>query len=141
MALTALNALPAAMLLMKVARPNGEAIASADDGRGKPGPLMPLEPFLVPLSPGASDDEDEPDHAVHLEMDLELKGEQDRSAVEGGLARVRDSIITYLADRTAKDMRGAGQIDQIKTALVDRMNKTLRADHVAGVYVKTLLIN
>jgi flagellar basal body-associated protein FliL len=144
LALVALNSLPAAMLLMKVARRDGQApvsAASADDGKGLPGPIVPLEPLMVPLSPGLNDNDDEPDHSVQIELELELVAEKDRSAVVGGISRVRDTIISYLADCTAKDMRGPEQIGQLKTALVSRMNKTLRADHVAGIYVKNLLVN
>jgi flagellar basal body-associated protein FliL len=138
--LVAINALPAAMLLLKAARIAADERARAVEvgKRGLPGPIVPLEPFMVPLTP-VWDDED--NHSVQIELELELNGEQDRSAVEGGLSRVRDTIISYLADRTQDELRGPGRLGHVKTALVAKMNQTLKADHVAGIFVKNLLVN
>ena len=148
-ALLAMNSLPAAMLFVSMARgqelglprielsrpTDVELSASADKTR--PGPSVPMEPFMVPLSLTPGDDED---HSIQIELEIELIAERDRGPVVASLSRVRDSIISFLADRTAADVRGGAHMGQLKSALVSRMNETLHAPHVAGVYVKNLLI-
>ena len=142
LALLAMNSLPAALLVVSVVRPGGLGAAMVQAAGSTeappPGPTVPMETIIVGLS-AAADDPDE--HSLSIELDLELLGERDRSAVLEAMPRVRDSIISFLSDRTAEDLRGATRIGLVKSALVLRTNEALRARHVAGVFVKNLLLN
>lgn len=112
----------------------GDGHAGPTEKAAAMGPTVRLENFVVQLRAV------EAERYAHISLELELTNESGKSSVSALLPKVRDSIIGYLSDRTADELRGSDGMARLKEAVLTRMNDILPARTVVGVYVTDFIV-
>lgn len=119
------------------------AEASAEGGGGKVarGEANPLAAFLkIPdMIVNLSSDDGQPRY-LRLSVQLELKNEADKAAVEQVMPRVIDQFQTYLRELRVKDLRGSAGIYRLQMELLSRVNAAAYPIEVQDVLFQEILI-
>ncbi|MBV9850307.1 MAG: flagellar basal body-associated FliL family protein [Armatimonadetes bacterium] len=96
----------------------------------EPGPVMPLDEFLVNLAdPGG-------DHFLKVTVNLELdkdKGKTPESLKEQ-VAPIRDAVLTALCSKTRDEITPLAGRDKLKAEIKKNVNAALGESDVSGVY-------
>ena len=108
----------------------GEHLA---EGEG-PGPTLRLENFIVSVRAT------EGDRYAHLAVEVEIGSEVDKKSFEIRMPRIRDAVISYLADRTEDELRGSEGLTQLKDALVKKLDEIVPGHRVRGLFITEFLI-
>ena len=95
-----------------------------------PGPVMPLDEFLVNLSDPSGD------HFLKVTMALELdpKSGKTPDALKDRVAPIRDAVLTALCSRTRDQLSTLAGRAQLKTDIRTDVNGTLGEPDVRSVY-------
>lgn len=86
-----------------------------------------------------SSDTDQPRY-LRLSVQLELKNEEDKLAVEKVLPRVIDQFQTYLRELRVRDLRGSAGIYRLQMELLSRVNAAAFPIEVEDVLFQEILI-
>lgn len=105
--------------------------AAPGDG---PGPTLRLDNFIVQVR--APDG----DRYAHLTIEVEIGGEADKAAFQSRMPRIRDGVISYLADRTEDELRGSEGLTQVKEALVKKLDEIVPGHRVRGLFITEFII-
>jgi len=96
----------------------------------EPGPVMPLDEFLVNLAdPGG-------DHFLKVTVNLELDKEKGKTAesLKEQVAPVRDAVLTALSAKTRDQITPLAGREKLKAEIKKNVNAALGEDDVRGVY-------
>lgn len=96
--------------------------------------FLPMPDMLVNLS-----GEGKPSY-LKLRVQLELKNEADKAAVEAVMPRVVDQFQTYLRELRVKDLRGSAGIYRLQMELLARVNAAAAPTEVKDVLFQEILI-
>lgn len=96
--------------------------------------FLPMPDMLVNLS-----GEGKPSY-LKLKVQLELKNEADKVAVEAVMPRVVDQFQTYLRELRVKDLRGSAGIYRLQMELLARVNAAAAPTEVKDVLFQEILI-
>lgn len=121
---------------------NEEAyIESHEAGKGDHGEEGTTTAFLeIPdMIVNLSSDSDQPRY-LRLSVQLELKSEEDKLAVEKVLPRVIDQFQTYLRELRVRDLRGSAGIYRLQMELLSRVNAAAFPTEVEDVLFQEILI-
>lgn len=99
-----------------------------------PGPTMRLENFVVQVRAT------EGDRYAHMTLELELTAELDKKSFETRMPRIRDGVISYLADRNEDELRGSEGLGQIKEALVKKIDEIVPGHRIRGLFITEFII-
>ncbi len=77
---------------------------------------------------------------LRLSVQLELKGEEEKLAVEKVMPRVIDQFQTYLRELRVKDLRGSAGIYRLQMELLSRVNAAAYPIEVQDVLFQEILI-
>lgn len=77
---------------------------------------------------------------LRLRVQLELKNEADKAAVEAVMPRVIDQFQTYLRELRVKDLRGSAGIYRLQTELLARVNAAAYPVEIKDVLFQEILI-
>ncbi len=77
---------------------------------------------------------------LRLSIQLELKSEADKAAVEGVMPRVIDQFQTYLRELRVKDLRGSAGMYRLQMELLARVNAAAAPVEVKDVLFQEILI-
>ena len=77
---------------------------------------------------------------LRLSVQLELKSDADRTAVEQVMPRVVDQFQTYLRELRVKDLRGSAGIYRLQMELLSRVNAAAYPIEVQDVLFQEILI-
>jgi flagellar FliL protein len=121
------------------AKEGGEHGAAAPEGHGKegvgvPGPTLKLENFIIQLRTA------EAERYVRVAFDVELNAETDRDPVVLRMSQLRDSVISYFADRTLEELRGSDGMDHIKTALLKRLDELIPGHRMKAIFITEFIV-
>lgn len=105
--------------------------AAAGDG---PGPTMRLDNFIVQVRAP------EGDRYAHMTLEVEIGTEADKKAFESRMPRIRDGVISYLADRNEDELRGSEGLTQMKEALVKKLDEIVPGHRVHGLFITEFII-
>ena len=113
----------------------GKVSAKSKDGatakkKVEPGPVMPLDEFLVNLAdPGG-------DHFLKVTVNLELDKDKGKTAesLKEQVAPIRDAVLSSLSSRTRDEITPQSGRDKLKTDIKKNVNAALGEDDVHGVY-------
>lgn len=116
------------------------AVAAADeaplafDPGAEPGPMMPLEPFVLNL--------DEPERAryLRLSVNLELENDDAGSALQARMPRLRDRFISHLSSQSVAGLSSAEDKDRLRGELLDIARGMAGARAVRAVYFTEFII-
>ena len=113
---------------------NKVSAKSKDGGTAKkkmePGPVMPLDEFLVNLAdPGG-------DHFLKVTVNLELDKDKGKTAesLKEQVAPIRDAVLSALCSKTRDEITPIGGRDKLKGEIKKDVNAALGEDDVQGVY-------
>lgn len=98
------------------------------------GPIVALDNFIVQLR--AVDAE----KYAHITIEMELGDEKDRDVISNLMPRIRDSIIGYLADRTADELRGSDGMRNVKEEVMLRLRDAVPGRRVRNVYITSFIV-
>lgn len=116
--------------------------ASADDhGKGSKARTSPGATFLeIPdMIVNLSSSDGQPRY-LRLSVQLELKNEDEKAAVEQVMPRVIDQFQTYLRELRVKDLRGSAGIYRLQMELLSRVNAAAYPVEVQDVLFQEILI-
>ncbi len=77
---------------------------------------------------------------LRLSVQLELKGETEKTAVEAVMPRVVDQFQTYLRELRVRDLRGSAGIYRLQMELLSRVNAAAYPVEVQDVLFQEILI-
>ncbi len=97
--------------------------------RGKPGPIVKLEPFVIQLRSV------EAERYVRISFDLEIASAADEQAVKDRLSHIRDTVISYFSDRTLDELRGSDGMERVKQALLKRFDEVVPGRRIRSLFV------
>jgi flagellar FliL protein len=131
--LTRKSPAPAAAQSAEVTKGAGESSGAGEKG-GQIGPTVQLENFVVQLK--AVDAE----RFAHLAIQLEVTTEEDKAKISQLLPRIRDSVIAFLADRTADELRGSEGMLRTKEEILARLQGIVPGRRITNVYITDFII-
>ena len=99
-----------------------------------PGPTLKLENFIIQLRTT------EAERYIRVAFDIELSSELDREGVVARTSQVRDTVISYFADRTLEELRGSDGMDHIKQALLKRLNDVVPGGRLKAIYITEFIV-
>ena len=97
----------------------------------EPGPVMPLDEFLVNLAdPGG-------DHFLKVTVNLELDKDKGKTAesLKEQVAPIRDAVLTALCSKTRDEVSPLAGREKLKAEIKKNVNEALGEDDVHGVYL------
>ena len=95
----------------------------------------PLEVFVVNLKP-----EGNVRHYIKVSLALMFTNEDDSKIIETNMSKIRDTIISTLRAKTYNDIVNDNQTLNLKTELIESINKSLNESIVEGVYITDVII-
>jgi flagellar basal body-associated protein FliL len=101
-------------------------------------PEVVFDSFTTELRGSDADDE----HHVRLSFSVEGTSLAARDAIEASRAGIRDAAIELLADRTPESLRGAENLEQLKTALQTAIEGVVPGETTAikAVYLQEIIV-
>jgi flagellar basal body-associated protein FliL len=130
----ALNALLVAVVLFVL--PGRPPAAAAAPPVPLAYPTVPLEGSLVHLLRGESDSTE---RNASIKLDLELRDGGALGPVVQHMPALRESVLRYFADRTAREIKAPGSLERIKQDLLPRLNRILPA-HIRALYITQIVV-
>lgn len=119
----------------------GEAGDHAQEGGHGEGETAPSESVFLPIPDMLVNLSGEGKPAfLKLKVQLELKNEADKAAVEAVMPRVVDQFQTYLRELRVKDLRGSAGIYRLQMELLARVNAAAAPTEVKDVLFQEILI-
>ena len=96
----------------------------------EPGPVMPLDEFLVNLADPSGD------HFLKVTVNLELSKDKGKTAesLKEQVAPIRDAILSALCSKTRDEITPLGGREKLKSDIKKDVNASLGEDDVQGVY-------
>jgi flagellar FliL protein len=113
---------------------HGEKGAAGGPKPNAVGPTVALENFIVQLRAV------EAEKYAHITIEIELGDEKDKEVIGNYMPRVRDSIIGYLADRTADELRGSEGMSNVKGEVLQRLQEVVPGRRIRAVYVTSFIV-
>ncbi len=113
----------------------GSKVSAKSKGGGavkkvEPGPVMPLDEFLVNLADPSGD------HFLKVTVNLELDKDKGKTAesLKEQVAPIRDATLSALCSRTRDEITPLAGRDKLKADIKKNVNAALGEDDVQGVY-------
>jgi len=100
-------------------------------------PTIPLEGSLVHLLRGETDTTER--HAS-IQLDLELRAPADLGPMVQSMSALREVVLSYFSDRTAREIKSPGSLDRIKEDLLPRLNRRLAAPRIRALYITQIVV-
>lgn len=113
---------------------HAEAEGHGEEHAAEESVFLPMPDMLVNLA-----GEGKPSY-LKLKVQLELKNEADKAAVEAVMPRVVDQFQTYLREIRVKDLRGSAGIYRLQMELLARVNAAAAPTEVKDVLFQEILI-
>ncbi|HTP26481.1 MAG TPA: flagellar basal body-associated FliL family protein [Anaeromyxobacteraceae bacterium] len=104
------------------------------EGKEQPGPTMRLADFVVHLRDA------ENERYARISFETELSDEKAKDVVTAHMPQIRDAFISYLSDRSADELRGSEQINQMKGVLAQKLAAIVPGPYVRALYVTELVV-
>ena len=82
----------------------------------------------------------EVDRYARITLEIELTKISDVATFQSNLPKVRDSVISTVADRTAEQLTGSPGMIKLKGELVEKISEALGADIVKAVYLSDFVV-
>jgi flagellar FliL protein len=123
---------PAAGPAEKGERPAAGPTAPAD--KSSMGPTVRLDNFVVQLKAV------EAEKYAHLVIEVEVPVEEDKAVIAKQMPRIRDAVVSFLADRTADELRGSEGIAKLKQEVFERLQKVVPGQRVLQVFVTDFIV-
>ena len=101
---------------------------------GAVGPTVRFDNFTVQLK------SNDVERYAHMSLELELADEAAKAVVEKRTAPIRDTILAYLTDRTAEELRGSDGLRDMKTALLKRLEEIVPGKRVSNMFITDFII-
>ena len=111
-----------------------EMAAGPAEGHLKPGPILKLENFVIQLKTADTD------RYVRLAFDVEVPTEADKAAVTDYLSHIRDTVISYFADRTLDELRGSEAMERTKAVLMKKIDDVVPGRRIKNVYITDFIV-
>lgn len=112
-----------------------DAHGGGDGHGGKVSNFLEIPPMTVNLT----NDDGTPTY-LRLTVQLELKNQADKAAVEAVMPRVIDQFQTYLRELRVKDLRGSAGIYRLQMELLWRVNQAAAPVQVKDVLFQEILV-
>lgn len=103
-------------------------------GTGGIGPTVRLPDVVVHLR------NPEAERYLKASFELEVGAELDKDRVNAHLPRIRETILTWLSDRTAEELRGSEGIERAKKELLARVGAQVPQSPVRAIYITDLVV-
>jgi flagellar basal body-associated protein FliL len=100
-------------------------------------PTVPLAGSLVHLLRGETDSAER--HAS-IQLDLELEDRKDLAMVAQHMPMMREAVLSYFSDRTAREIKAPGSLARIKEDLLPRLNRALPAPRIRVLYITQIVV-
>jgi len=110
------------------------AAEKGKEGKEQPGPTMRLADFVVHLRDA------ENERYARISFETELSDEKAKDVVTAHMPQIRDAFISYLSDRSADELRGSEQINQMKGVLAQKLAAIVPGPYVRALYVTELVV-
>lgn len=104
-------------------------------GAGMPGPTVKLDNFIIQLRTVETES-----RYVRVGFDLELGAENDKNVLSARMAPVRDSIISYFADRSLEELRGSDGMEQTKVNILKRLETIVPGHRIKAIYITDFVV-
>ncbi len=101
---------------------------------GAVGPTVRFDNFTVQLK------SNDVERYAHMSLELELVDEVGKGIVEKRTAPIRDTVLGYLTDRTAEELRGSDGLRDMKTALLKRLEEIVPGKRIVNVFITDFII-
>jgi flagellar basal body-associated protein FliL len=95
-------------------------------------PTVPLAGSLVHLLRGETDSAER-----HASIQLDRK---DLAMVAQHMPMMREAVLSYFSDRTAREIKAPGSLARIKEDLLPRLNRALPAPRVRALYITQIVV-
>lgn len=99
-----------------------------------PPALVKLEPFIVNLNDAGGS------RYLKLSCEVEVPGEKGMEIVNGRMAPMRHTVISYLSELSFADIAGKGKKEDVRKALVTELNEELKGKVVKNLYFTEFVI-
>ena len=112
----------------------GEKKGAAVEAAPGAGPTVRLENFTVRLrNPDA-------DRYVRVAFEVEVPAEKEKGELAAHVPQTRDTVISYLSDRTVDDMRGGEALERMKKELLQKLNEAVPTARIRAMYVTEFVV-
>lgn len=115
-----------------------EAAPAEDEHGGKkpagPGPTVKLDDFVVRLR------NPETDRFARVSFEVQVASDRDKEILTGSMARIRDTFIGELTERTVEELRGTEGLNAMKAALTKRLKELVPNCRIRGLYVTDFIV-
>lgn len=126
---------PAAAAPAHGAAPAAEGAAEAPGVAGAgAGPTVKLPDFVVRLR------DPDGDRFCRIAFEVELGAETDKEKFARYVPRIRDSFISYLADRSAPELAGSDGLGKVKADLAKRIDEAVPGRIVRSLYITDFVV-
>ena len=98
------------------------------------GPIVAMDNFIVQLRAV------EAEKYAHITIEMELADDKDKDIIANYMPRIRDTIIGYLADRTADELRGSEGMRNVKEEVLVRLKEAVPGRRVRNVYITSFIV-
>ncbi len=104
-----------------------------EDPLNKPGPVVPLEPFVVNLNESSGS------HYLRTTLQLEIDKEESREHVEKRMVMIRDVFLTVLASKQLDGLQSTEDKEKLRVGLLAAARKLMSKRSVHAVYFTEFL--
>jgi flagellar FliL protein len=111
----------------------GEGAGHGEEAAGT-GPMLRFDNFTVQLKSAESD------RYAHFALDVEATDEIGKAVLERRVPPIRDTIISYVSDRTPEELRGSEGLRQLKQAVIRRLDDIIPGRRIRALYVTDFII-
>jgi flagellar protein FliL len=125
----------------ELAKQEAEAQAQAegekegeDEEAKEPGPIVPLEPFIVNLADEGGG------RYLRVSMQLELSDKELEKEMEKLLPKIRDSILMILPSKKSEDIRTSEGKSKVRDEIIVAINGSLTTGTVENLYFTEFVI-
>lgn len=105
-----------------------------DEEAKEPGPIVPLESFIVNLADEGGQ------RYLRITMQIELSDKDLQEEVEKRLPKIRDSILMILPGKKSEDIRSSEGKTKVRDELIAAINESLTTGTVEGLYFTEFVI-
>ncbi|HEX3698129.1 MAG TPA: flagellar basal body-associated FliL family protein [Polyangia bacterium] len=112
----------------------GEENGGHGKDEGAVGPTVRFDNFTVQLK------SNDVERYAHMSLELELSDEAAKGLVEKRSAPIRDSVLAYLTDRTAEELRGSDGLRDLKGAILKRLEEIVPGKRITNVFITDFII-
>jgi flagellar FliL protein len=80
------------------------------------------------------------DRYAHLAIEIEVTDDAAKGLLERKVAPIRDSILSYLSDRTPDELRGSDGLKEIKESMIKNLDELIPGHRIRALYITDFII-